>query len=122
MLPKPSQQHAAILDEMLLRVPGVYARKTFGSPAYYVEGKMFACVFGDSIALKLPEATIAEVLKRDDAGPFEPGGKMMMRGWVRIHRTDSSHYREDEALLLQALEYVTELAKATPVKKKRKGK
>jgi len=121
MMPKPNEQHRAILDDILLRVPGVYARKTFGSPAYYVEGKMFACVFGDSIALKLPEATIVEVLKREDAGPFQPGGKMMMRGWVRIHRSDSSHYREDEALLLQALEFVTELAKAAPAKKKAKG-
>ncbi|MFN8376622.1 MAG: TfoX/Sxy family protein [Anaerolineae bacterium] len=80
MMPKPSAAHQTILDDMLLRIPGVSVRKTFGSPGYYVEGKMFACVFGDSIALKLPEATIAEVLKREDAGPFQPGGQMMMRG------------------------------------------
>jgi hypothetical protein len=112
-----NEQHKAILDEMLLLIPGVSARKTFGAPAYYIEGKMFACVHGEGVAIKLPEETIIEVFKRPDVVAFEPGGEIAMRGWAKINRSDSTDYRDDEDLFHEAIEYIAELARTQPKKK-----
>lgn len=117
-----NEQHKAVMDDLVLRIPGVSAKKTFGAPAYYVEGKMFACVVGDGVALKLPEAKLNEVMKRADAAPFAPGEGMAMGGWVQINRKDSTGYREDETLFQEAVEYVADLARSQPAKKRAKGK
>jgi hypothetical protein len=117
-----NEQHKAFLDELLLVIPGVSARKTFGAPAYYIEGKMFACVHGEGVVLKLPAETLTDVFKRDDVVTFDPGGQgVVMGGWVKINRKDSTGYGEDEALFHEAIEYVAELA-STPPKKKLKAK
>ena len=40
---------------MLLGLPGAKAGKMFGYEAYYVFGKMFACIYGDGVGIKVPE-------------------------------------------------------------------
>lgn len=45
---KPSVEsgHKAFLDSLLLNMPGVVAGKMFSYPAYYVNGKLSACIYG----------------------------------------------------------------------------
>lgn len=50
------------------------ARRTFGCPAWYVSGKLFACVCRDWVVLKLPAPEIAELLASGDGQPFRPMG------------------------------------------------
>jgi hypothetical protein len=45
-----------VLDEMLLNLPGAKAGKMFGLPGYWTGGKLFACLFGPGVGLKLPPA------------------------------------------------------------------
>lgn len=44
-----------VMDSMLLDMPQVKPGKMFGYPAYYVKGKMFACVYENGVGLKVPE-------------------------------------------------------------------
>jgi hypothetical protein len=65
----------AQIDALLLKLPGVSARKINGLDAYFVSDKMFACISGHGIGLRLPVATATELqFSRDNVMPFQPGG------------------------------------------------
>lgn len=72
-------EHRAILDPLLLRIPGVAAGKMFGYPAYYVNKKLFACVYGEGVGVKVPEEVATKLLSKRHIVPFQPLGKPRMR-------------------------------------------
>ena len=53
---KPSRKTQ--IDAVLLKLPGVVAKKISGLDAYFVSDRMFACISGNGIGLRLPAATI----------------------------------------------------------------
>ena len=58
---------------MLLRLPGVSAGKINGLDAYFVNDKMFACISGKGVGLRLPTAVARELqFSRDNIEPFQP--------------------------------------------------
>jgi hypothetical protein len=120
MTDRHSEQHKAVLDDLLLNIPGVIGKKWFGCPGYFIAGKAFACVFEDSVVIKLPKDLAAETLKRSDVKPFAPGGSAM-GGWIQITRNDSTDYREEMDLMTTSIEYVADQAASAPPKKT-KGK
>lgn len=120
MSERHSEQHKVVLDDLLLDIPGVIAKKMFGCPAYFIAGKAFVCVFEDSVVIKLPKDLAAETLKRSDAKPFAPGGAAM-GGWVQITHEDSTEYRKELDLMNTSVEYVADQAASAPPKKT-KGK
>ena len=44
------------IDEIILRIPGVTAKKIGGLDAYFVNDRMFACINGKGVGLRLPAA------------------------------------------------------------------
>ncbi len=88
-------EHKKVLDALLLPLPEVTAGKMFGYPAYYVHKKLIACVYGDGVAVKVPEDVANRLLTRDDVVPFQPTGRARMREWVQINRSSSEDYRLD---------------------------
>jgi len=97
----------ALIDALLLKLPGVSARKINGLDAYFVNDKMFACISGNGIGLRLPVATATELqFSRSNVGPFQPGGKPSTREWIQIDRADASDYEKDLQLFQASLEFV----------------
>jgi hypothetical protein len=97
----------AQIDALLLKLPGVSARKINGLDAYFVADRMFACISGDGIALRLDVATATELqFSRDNVVPFQPGGMTSSREWIQIDRTDAAEYEKDLALFQASLEFV----------------
>ena len=71
----------AQIDALLLKLPGVSARKINGLDAYFVSDKMFACISGEGVGLRLPVATATELqFSRDNVVPFQPGGTASTQG------------------------------------------
>ena len=71
---------------MLLKLPGVSARKINGLDAYFVSDRMFACICGSGVGLRLPAADARELqFGRADVGPFQPTGLPMSKEWVQIN-------------------------------------
>ena len=97
----------AQLDALLLNLPGVSARKINGLDAYFVSDKMFACISGDGVGIRLP-VTIATELQfsRDNIVPFQPGGMASSREWIQINRADEAGYKKDLELFQASLEFV----------------
>ena len=105
MKPEPSRKDQ--IDVLLLKLPGVSGRKINGLDGYFVSDKMFACISGNGIGLRLPVATATELqFSRDNVVPFQPGGMASTREWIQINRDQATEYEKDLALFQASLDFV----------------
>ena len=103
----PESTRKALIDALLLKLPGVSARKINNLDAYFVSDKMFACISGRGIGLRLPVATATELqFSRDNVVPFQPSGMTSSREWVQIDRAAAAEYEKDLPLFQASLEFV----------------
>lgn len=104
--PQKSGRKAQI-DALLLKLPGVSARKINGLDAYFVSDRMFACISGNGIGLRLPAATATDLqFSRENVVPFQPGGMASSREWIQIDRPDAADYEKDLELFRTSLDFV----------------
>jgi len=97
----------AQIDALLLKLPGVSAKKINNLDAYFVNDRMFACISGGGIGLRLPAAAATELqFSRDNVVPFQPGGMASSREWIQIDRAEAADYEKDLALFQASLDYV----------------
>ena len=97
----------AKIDAVLLKLPGVSAGKVNGFDAYFVNEKMFACISGKGVGLRLPTAVARELqFSRDNVEPFQPGGTVSTSEWIQIDRADAGEYEKDLELFKASLAFV----------------
>ncbi len=95
------------LDALLLKLPGVSARTINDLDAYFVSDRMFACISGGGVGLRLPAAVATELqFSRDNVVPFQPAGMTSTREWVQINRAEAAGYDKDLELFQASLEFV----------------
>ncbi len=103
----PKSDRKAQIDAVLLKLPGVSARKINGLDAYFVSDRMFACISGDGVGVRLPVAKATELqFSRDNVVPFQPGGTASTREWIQINRADAAEYEKDIELFQASIEFV----------------
>src|SRR5438874_12075984 len=94
--PTPESSRKSQIDELLLKIPGVVGKKLNGLDAYFVNDRMFACISGAGIGVRLPIPTATELqFSRADVVPFQPGGTASSREWIQINRADAAEYAKD---------------------------
>lgn len=103
--------HKARLDTLLLAFPNTRLGQMFGSPAYYINKKMFACLFIDGIILKLPEPQVKSLVQQGKGQPFESNGRTM-REWVKIEVQSAEAYTDYQDLFSQSIEFVEDIEQA----------
>lgn len=97
----------AQLDALLLSLPGVSARKINKLDAYFVGDRMFACISGDGVGVRLPAAQATELqFSRENVVSFQPGGMASTREWIQINRAEAADYGKDLALFRASVEFV----------------
>lgn len=97
----------AQIDALLLSLPGVTAKTINNLDAYFVANKMFACISGDGVALRLDVATATDLqFSRENVVPFQPGGMSSSREWIQILRADAAEYAKDLELFKASLMFV----------------
>ena len=103
----PESTRKAQNDAVLLKLPGASSRQINGLDAYFVSDRMFACISGQGVGLRLPVATATELqFSRDDIVPFQPRGLGSSREWIQIDRADAADYEKDLELFRASLEFV----------------
>jgi hypothetical protein len=96
------------IDAVLLKLPGVSTKKINGLDAYFVNDRMFACISGDGIGLRLPAAAATEAqFSRDNVVPFQPKGLPSTREWIQINRADAADYEKDLDIFRASLGFVS---------------
>ncbi len=95
------------IDALLLKLPGVSARRLGGVDAYFVSDKMFACVGDKGLGLRLPANVATELqFSCQYIGPYSPGGVASTREWVQIVRDNPADFAKDMDLVQQSIEFV----------------
>jgi hypothetical protein len=103
--PAPSRKEQ--IDGVLLKLPGVVSKKINQLDAYFVSDRMFACISGNGVGLRLPAATATELqFSRDNVFPFQPGGTSISKEWVQIERADAAEYEKDLELFRASMDFV----------------
>jgi hypothetical protein len=105
--PRFSAQLATRLSKRLARNPLVRRGSMFGFPAFFVERRMFACICGDEVGVKLPEMRVRRILESKQARPFRPYGKPAMRQWLAIDARLAAGQR-GAAMLREAIAFATQ--------------
>ena len=96
----------AQIDALLLKLPGVSTKKLNGLDAYFASDRMFACISGEGIGLRLPVATATELqFSRDNVVAFQPAGLPSTREWIQINRADAADYEKDLPLFEAAIQF-----------------
>ena len=99
--------HKAVLDGMLLKIPGVEGGEMGGLPAYFVKQKMFACIYRGAVGLRLSAAAAANLqFSMDGVSPFTPNGQSSTREWVQISHAASADYEKDLDIFKSSIEFV----------------
>ncbi len=96
-IPRPSQETQELFRTLVPEAPGVTVKPMFANLGAFVNGNMFAGLFGDSIGVRLPdEAVRAELLAVDGTGPYGPAERPM-GGYVSLPeawKSDPERLRE----------------------------
>jgi hypothetical protein len=109
MKPKatPEPTRKSHLDAILLKLPGVVGKKINGLDAYFVGDRMFACISGEGVGLRLPVAAARELqFSRENVGPFQPAGLPSSKEWIQVNRADAAGYAQDVELFQAAIDFV----------------
>lgn len=99
----------AQIDAVLLKLPNVTAKKIGGLDGYFVNDRMFACISGNGVGLRLPVATARELqFSRENVVAFQPGGmsSSTTKEWIQIDRPDAADYEKDLELFQAAFDFV----------------
>ena len=78
-----------------------------GMSAYFINKKMFACLHGSGVALRLSISAATELqFSRDDVVAFQPNGRPSSREWIQINRANPADYEKDLELFKSSIETV----------------
>jgi TfoX/Sxy family transcriptional regulator of competence genes len=111
-MPKPGPEALAAFEKIVPAAAGVTKRPMFGNRAAFVNGNMFAGLFGDGLFVRLPEPRLAELLG-SGGRPFEPMPGRAMKGYAYVPDGWLSDPPSAAPLVAEALAYVA----AMPPKK-----
>ena len=76
-MPKANEQDKHYFQSVVPDRPGVVIKPMFGNLGAFVNGNMFAGLFGASVGVKLDDSSRAELASVDGTGPFGPAGRPM---------------------------------------------
>jgi len=103
----PESSRKAQIDALLLKFPGVSTRKINGLDAYFIGDRMFACINGRGVGLRLSVVAATELqFSRHNVVAFQPGGMTSSREWIQIERADAAEYEKDLPLFQASLDFV----------------
>ena len=78
-----------------------------GFPAYFVNKRMFACIHGGGVGIRLPVATAANLqFSKENVFPFQPHGRPSSREWVQLNHENSADYQKDLDIFFASIEFV----------------
>lgn len=82
-MPKPTESAKTAFVALVPPHPGVSTRPMFGNQAAFVNGNMFAGLFGDRLFVRLSDTDRA-TLVREGGSDFEPMPGRAMRGYTVV--------------------------------------
>ena len=82
-MPKHSDEAKDHFRSLISEAPGVVVKPMFGSLGAFINGNMFAGLFGEDVGIKPGEAALGELRAMPGTGPFGPAERPM-KGWLSL--------------------------------------
>jgi TfoX/Sxy family transcriptional regulator of competence genes len=121
MMPKPSEQAKAAFTKLVNDEPAVTMRPMFGNLSAFVNGNMFAGLFGEDLFVRLPDAQSAPIRKQGGRD-FEPMPGHAMKGYVTVPSTWRNQAAASKAWIAASLAFARGLPPKVPAGKKAAAK
>jgi TfoX/Sxy family transcriptional regulator of competence genes len=116
-MPKSTAEATAAFLTLLPKDPALTTRPMFGNMAAFVNGNMFAGLFGDALFVRLPEDARQKV-KKQGGKDFEPMPGRAMTGYVCVAATWRGKPAPARDAIGQALEWTRQLPGKKPAARK----
>jgi hypothetical protein len=97
------------IDTILLKNPVVAPGKMFGYPAYYINRRLFTCIYKDGVGVKVPENVANKLIGKKGIVHFQPLGRPKMKEWIQINRANPEDYLKDVEIFETAVRFVASL-------------
>jgi TfoX/Sxy family transcriptional regulator of competence genes len=120
-MPKPGEQAKAAFTKLVPDGPAVTLRPMFGNLAAFVNGNMFAGLFGEDLFVRLPEDESAKV-KKEGGRDFAPMAGRPMKGYVTVPGTWHDKPAAARGWIATALELTRQMPAKVPKAKKAAAK
>jgi TfoX/Sxy family transcriptional regulator of competence genes len=121
MMPKPSEQAKAAFTELVPDEPAITMRPMFGNLSAFVNGNMFAGLFGEDLFVRLPDEKSAPIRKQGGRD-FEPMAGHAMKGYVTVPSTWRSQTGATKGWIAASLAFARGLPPKVPAGKKASAK
>jgi TfoX/Sxy family transcriptional regulator of competence genes len=121
MMPKPSDQAKATFTKLVPDEPAVTLRPMFGNLSAFVNGNMFAGLFGEDLFVRLPDEQSAPIRKQGGRD-FEPKSGHAMKGYVTVPSTWRNQAAASKAWIAASLAFARGLPPKVPAGKKASAK
>jgi TfoX/Sxy family transcriptional regulator of competence genes len=118
-MPKPSDDAREAFAQLVPTGPEVTLKPMFGNLAGFVNGNMFAGLFGEDLFVRLPDDEAAAV-RRDGGRDFEPMAGHAMKGYVLVPADWRARPQAVAPLVERALELTSRMPAKAPRKAARK--
>jgi TfoX/Sxy family transcriptional regulator of competence genes len=105
-MPKPTEADKERFRSLVPDGPAVEVKPMFGNLGAFVNGNMFAGLFGSSLGVKLAPGDLAELGKVPGAGPYGPAERPM-GGYLALPPAATDD--EASAWVAKARDYVSTL-------------
>jgi len=112
-MPKPSEEAKAAFAGLVPAAPAVTMKPMFGNLAGFVNGNMFAGLFGEDLFVRLPDEEAAAV-RQAGGRDFEPMAGRAMKGYVMVPADWRDRPQAVAPLVERALELTAELPAKPP--------
>jgi TfoX/Sxy family transcriptional regulator of competence genes len=107
-IPKPSGQDKEFFLSLLPEDPAVEVKPMFGNLGAFVNGNMFAGLFGPAVGVRLDDAGRSELDAMEGTGPFGPAGRLM-GGYISLPSSWRGTPQQAAQWVERALSHVREL-------------
>lgn len=109
--PTPSKDAERYLASVLPDDPRVKVRPMFGNRAAFVNGNMFAGLFGEDLFVKLREEDRVELMEHEGSSAFEPMEGRPMREYVVVPRAWRDQPEKTRRWVERSIGWVADLPK-----------
>lgn len=118
-MPKPNEETKAAFTQLVPDGPAISLKPMFGNLAGFVNGNMFAGLFGEDLFVRLPDDEAAAV-KKDGGRDFEPMPGHAMKGYVLVPGDWQARPEAVTPLVERALKLTSRMPAKAPKKPARK--
>ncbi len=115
-MPRPTEADKERFRALVPEGPGIEVKPMFGNLGAFVNGNMFAGLFGSSLGVKLAPADLADLAQVPGAGPYGPAERPM-GGYLALPATASDE--DASGWVEKARDFASTLPPKAPKPRKR---